>query len=130
MLAICHDRRQPHRKNVSDMKLKYLIDGCPFVACFTQVTRGSCDRSFGIHVARIANFPAHVVAEAERLAVALEKGEHLHFPAPEGNVRQATAEGGRPECKRKLSIEDIEDTVDDEGNGDGVGGATAVKRSR
>ncbi|CAM9431775.1 unnamed protein product, partial [Ascophyllum nodosum] len=45
--------------------------------CFLGVTRGSCDRSFGIHVARIANFPAHVVAEAERLAVALEKGEHL-----------------------------------------------------
>lgn len=46
-----------------------------------QVTPGSCDRSFGIHVARIADFPAHVVAEAESLAVALENGEPLsaHF---------------------------------------------------
>lgn len=45
------------------------------------MTRGSCDRSFGIHVARIANFPAHVVSEAESLANALENGEPLsaHF---------------------------------------------------
>ncbi|CAM9231946.1 unnamed protein product, partial [Pylaiella littoralis] len=42
-----------------------------------KVTQGSCDRSFGIHVARIANFPAHVVSEAESLATALENGEPL-----------------------------------------------------
>ncbi|CAM9615807.1 unnamed protein product, partial [Scytosiphon promiscuus] len=42
-----------------------------------QVTQGSCDRSFGIHVARIADFPAHVVSEAESLAKALERGQPL-----------------------------------------------------
>lgn len=46
-----------------------------------KVTPGSCDRSFGIHVARVANFPTHVVSEAERIAAALENGEPLqaHF---------------------------------------------------
>ncbi|CAM9351650.1 unnamed protein product [Hapterophycus canaliculatus] len=46
-----------------------------------KVTQGSCDRSFGIHVARIADFPAHVVSEAESLANALERGQPLseHF---------------------------------------------------
>eukprot|EP00903_Cladosiphon_okamuranus_P008571 g8222.t1 len=46
-----------------------------------KVTQGSCDRSFGIHVARLAHFPAHVVSEAESLANALESGEPLssHF---------------------------------------------------
>ncbi|CAM9865760.1 unnamed protein product [Ectocarpus sp. 4 AP-2014] len=42
-----------------------------------KVTQGSCDRSFGIHVARIANFPGHVVSEAEKLAQCLENGEPL-----------------------------------------------------
>ncbi|CAM9160401.1 unnamed protein product [Discosporangium mesarthrocarpum] len=40
-----------------------------------RVKPGSCDRSFGIHVARIAQFPPSVVAEAEGLATALEMGE-------------------------------------------------------
>ncbi|CAM9732636.1 unnamed protein product, partial [Sphacelaria rigidula] len=42
-----------------------------------KVAPGSCDRSFGIHVARLANFPAHVVADAESIAVALESGQPL-----------------------------------------------------
>lgn len=56
-----------------------------------QVTPGSCDRSFGIHVARIADFPAHVVAEAESLAVALENGEPLsaHFVKSNGRPFRA-----------------------------------------
>lgn len=42
-----------------------------------QVMPGSCDRSFGIHVARIADFPMSVVSEAGELADALERGESL-----------------------------------------------------
>lgn len=46
-------------------------------------------------MARIANFPAHVVAEAENLAVALEDGEPLqaHFAKSDG--RQRTTELGQ-----------------------------------
>lgn len=48
---------------------------------------GSCDRSFGIHVARIADFPVSVVSEAGELADALERGE-----SPQGHLveRHAT----------------------------------------
>ena len=31
-----------------------------------EVRRGSCDRSFGVHVARLAHFPAAIVREAEK----------------------------------------------------------------
>lgn len=55
-----------------------------------QVTQGSCDRSFGIHVARLAHFPAHVVAEAESLADALEKGEPLSEHFTNSDAKQPT----------------------------------------
>lgn len=54
------------------------------------MTRGSCDRSFGIHVARIANFPAHVVAQAESLAIALENGEPLTFQVTKAHENDST----------------------------------------
>ena len=83
-----------------------MIDGtrCPINrACFAQVTRGSCDRSFGIHVARIANFPASVVAEAESISASLEKGGQLQ--ALEGSTGQAGSDKSFSECKRK--VEDV-----------------------
>lgn len=76
-----------------------------------QVTRGSCDKSFGIHVARIANFPAHVVAEAESLAIALENGELLsaHFLGGGGGQSVSgtnhLGDRRRPENSRKETEE-------------------------
>lgn len=55
-----------------------------------KVTQGSCDRSFGIHVARIANFPVHVVSMAESLATALENGEPLCAQFSDDVPKQAT----------------------------------------
>jgi DNA mismatch repair protein MutS len=40
-----------------------------------EVAPGSADRSYGIHVAQLAGLPAAVVARAEEVLAALEKGE-------------------------------------------------------
>jgi DNA mismatch repair protein MutS len=40
-----------------------------------EVASGAADRSYGIHVARLAGLPAAVVARAEQVLGALEKGE-------------------------------------------------------
>ncbi|WP_173978428.1 DNA mismatch repair protein MutS [Magnetospirillum sp. UT-4] len=40
-----------------------------------EVAAGAADRSYGIHVARLAGLPAAVVARAEEVLAALEKGE-------------------------------------------------------
>ena len=40
-----------------------------------EVAPGAADRSYGIHVAQLAGLPAAVVARAEQVLAALEKGE-------------------------------------------------------
>jgi DNA mismatch repair protein MutS len=40
-----------------------------------EVTAGAADRSYGIHVARLAGLPAPAVARAEEVLLNLEKGE-------------------------------------------------------
>lgn len=71
------------------------------------MTQGSCDRSFGIHVARLAHFPAHVVAEAESLANALESGEPLSAHFAVSGAKQSTtpvcqpADNGQPGVRSK-----------------------------
>jgi DNA mismatch repair protein MutS len=40
-----------------------------------EVGAGAADRSYGIHVARLAGLPASVVARAEAILHTLEKGE-------------------------------------------------------
>jgi DNA mismatch repair protein MutS len=40
-----------------------------------EVAPGAADRSYGIHVAQLAGLPANVVARAEEVLAALEKGE-------------------------------------------------------
>ena len=43
-----------------------------------QLAPGPCTQSFGIHVAKTADFPASVIAEAKRKAHALESsGSHI-----------------------------------------------------
>jgi DNA mismatch repair protein MutS len=45
-----------------------------------EVVRGAADRSYGIHVAKLAGLPAPVVARAEEVLRALEEGREGHKP--------------------------------------------------
>jgi DNA mismatch repair protein MutS len=45
-----------------------------------EVTPGAADRSYGIHVAKLAGLPAAVVARAEDVLKALEEGREGHKP--------------------------------------------------
>eukprot|EP00752_Nemacystus_decipiens_P008019 g7166.t1 len=71
-----------------------------------KVTQGSCDRSFGIHVARLAHFPAHVVTEAESLATALENGEPLsaHFAKQPTTPICLHTDNGQPGARSKALL--------------------------
>ncbi len=40
-----------------------------------EVAPGAADRSYGIHVAKLAGLPASVIARAEEVLATLEKGE-------------------------------------------------------
>ena len=45
-----------------------------------EVARGAADRSYGIHVAKLAGLPASVIARAEEVLRALEEGREGHKP--------------------------------------------------
>ena len=45
-----------------------------------EVARGAADRSYGIHVAKLAGLPSPVVARAEEVLRALEEGREGHKP--------------------------------------------------
>ncbi len=46
-----------------------------------EVGAGAADRSYGIHVARLAGLPAAVLTRAEAILHTLEKGEHTSATA-------------------------------------------------
>jgi DNA mismatch repair protein MutS len=45
-----------------------------------EVTPGTADRSYGIHVAKLAGLPPAVVARAQEVLAALEEGREGHKP--------------------------------------------------
>jgi DNA mismatch repair protein MutS len=45
-----------------------------------EVTPGAADRSYGIHVAKLAGLPDPVVRRAEEVLAALEEGREGHTP--------------------------------------------------
>ena len=59
------------------MKVKEWNDSIVFLH---EVTPGAADRSYGIHVAKLAGLPDQVVRRAEEVLAALEEGREGHTP--------------------------------------------------
>jgi DNA mismatch repair protein MutS len=59
------------------MKVKEWNDNIVFLH---EVTPGAADRSYGIHVAKLAGLPDPVVRRAEEVLQALEEGREGHTP--------------------------------------------------
>jgi DNA mismatch repair protein MutS len=59
------------------MKVKEWNDSIVFLH---EVTAGSADRSYGIHVAKLAGLPAAVIQRAQSVLSALEEGREGHKP--------------------------------------------------
>ena len=59
------------------MKVKEWNDSIVFLH---EVTPGAADRSYGIHVAKLAGLPQAVVTRAEEVLKALEEGREGHQP--------------------------------------------------
>ena len=59
------------------MKVREWNDSIVFLH---EVISGTADRSYGIHVAKLAGLPAAVVARAEEVLRALEEGREGHKP--------------------------------------------------
>ena len=74
MVALCE--RLPHMAAVT-MKVREWNDSIVFLH---EVVPGAADRSYGIHVAKLAGLPPAVVARAEAVLRALEEGREGHKP--------------------------------------------------
>jgi DNA mismatch repair protein MutS len=59
------------------MKVKEWNDTIVFLH---EVSPGAADRSYGIHVAKLAGLPAAVIARAQEVLAALEEGREGHTP--------------------------------------------------
>jgi DNA mismatch repair protein MutS len=74
MVALCE--RLPAMTCVT-MKVREWND---IIVFLHEVTPGAADRSYGIHVAKLAGLPEAVVARAEEVLRALEEGREGHTP--------------------------------------------------
>ncbi|HEY6578925.1 MAG TPA: DNA mismatch repair protein MutS, partial [Rhizomicrobium sp.] len=73
-----------------------------------EVARGAADRSYGIHVARLAGLPAAVIARAEEVLRALEEGREGHKPlARIDDLPLFSALRSEPARARQSVVEDM-----------------------
>ena len=74
MVALCE---RLNSMTCVTMKVKEWNDSIVFLH---EVTPGAADRSYGIHVAKLAGLPDQVVRRAEEVLAALEEGKEGHTP--------------------------------------------------
>jgi DNA mismatch repair protein MutS len=74
MVALCE---RLDRMACFTMKVKEWNDTIVFLH---EVTAGAADRSYGIHVAKLAGLPPAVIARAQSVLAALEEGREGHAP--------------------------------------------------
>ena len=74
MVALCE---RLNSMTCVTMKVKEWNDSIVFLH---EVTPGAADRSYGIHVAKLAGLPDQVVQRAEEVLAALEEGKEGHTP--------------------------------------------------
>ena len=67
------------------------------VVFLRKVTEGNCDRSYGIHVGRLAGLPDTVIARAREILAGLEEGRSSPVSVPKGvgQVREKGLEMGQ-----------------------------------
>ena len=68
-----------------------------------EVAAGAADRSYGIHVARLAGLPAAVVARAEQVLAALETSDQAGAVAKLADDLPLFAMAARPKAAVKMS---------------------------
>jgi DNA mismatch repair protein MutS len=85
-------RRLPRLKNFN-VAVREWRDSIVFLR---KIVEGGTDKSYGIHVARLAGVPKDVLERAKQILVNLEESELT----PEGNVRQARRQQDRDKLKQ------------------------------
>jgi len=89
------------------MKVREWNDSIVFLH---EVTPGAADRSYGIHVAKLAGLPQAVVNRAEEVLKALEEGREGHQPL--ARIDDLPLFGASPPLPKTSAVEDALKTVD------------------
>ena len=89
------------------MKVREWNDSIVFLH---EVTPGAADRSYGIHVAKLAGLPQAVVDRAEEVLKALEEGREGHQPL--ARIDDLPLFGASAPAPRTSAVEDALKTVD------------------
>jgi len=84
------------------MKVKEWNDSIVFLH---EVTAGAADRSYGIHVAKLAGLPAAVVTRAEAVLAALEEGREGHKPL--ARIDELPLFGAAAPDSKKSEVEEL-----------------------
>jgi DNA mismatch repair protein MutS len=89
------------------MKVREWNDSIVFLH---EVVSGVADRSYGIHVAKLAGLPDAVVARAEEVLRALEEGREGHKPL--ARIDDLPLFGASPPAPRTSAVEDALKTIE------------------
>ena len=104
MVALCE--RLPAMAAYT-MKVREWNDSIVFLH---EVMAGAADRSYGIHVAKLAGLPAAVVTRAEEVLRALEEGRESHKPL--ARIDDLPLFGASAPVIKGSAVEDVLKTIE------------------